>query len=253
MKIDNFADLYVSLSSHPGSFGFKFFNYFFEKYMLNAIYKPLQLQDCYFDEFCNVVHSFKKIGVKGVSVSMPFKRFAARACEDADFENINTIRFSDGYVRGFNTDIVGFEKCLQRTVNCKDNMCANFLIYGNGAVSKSIQQAMKSRDFLYSVYKRGQEKVFDDEHHHTFLVNASPVGMSCIKDEIFTEKRIRKFNYVFDVVNQKDTKLIKIAKKLKKICIPGSKMSVYGAQKQFEIYTGIKLSDKEVENFYEQI
>jgi len=43
-------------------------------------------------------------GFAGANVTIPHKRAAARLCDDADGEAVNTLVFTDGRINGFNTD-----------------------------------------------------------------------------------------------------------------------------------------------------
>lgn len=253
MNIDKDTKIFFSLASNPGNFGCKFFNYFFKKYGINAIYKSLKLENCCYKEFIDLIYSFKKVNVGGISVSMPYKYYAAKICDIAGFNNVNTIFFKNDDIVGYNTDAIGFEKCLRKMLDNTANPDHRFYIYGGGAVANSILAVVKNFSSYCRLFER-QEVVLDVEDHcWNFLINASPVGMDHIEDKVFTKDRIKKFKYVFDVVNKKqDTNLIKLSKKLNKIYCKGSRMALYGAQQQFKIYTGIELTDKEVEKFYQK-
>ena len=78
MKIDTDTKLFFSVAGKPGNFGSYMYNSAFEKLGINAIYKPLQL-DCKtnFDRFFDFLFALKRINASGLSVSMPFKKFAA--------------------------------------------------------------------------------------------------------------------------------------------------------------------------------
>lgn len=70
------------------------------------------------------------------------------------------------------------------------------------------------------------------------LINATPVGMDEIPDDIFISEVIERFKYVFDVVVKRETNLIKNAIKLNKLCVSGVSMSFEQLCEQFRIYTG---------------
>ena len=43
-------------------------------------------------------------GFAGANVTIPHKQAAARLCDEADGDSVNTLVFADGRITGFNTD-----------------------------------------------------------------------------------------------------------------------------------------------------
>jgi shikimate dehydrogenase len=50
------------------------------------------------------VHGLAAAGVAGANVTIPHKQAAARLCDEADGDSVNTLVFADGRIAGFNTD-----------------------------------------------------------------------------------------------------------------------------------------------------
>ena len=75
------------------------------------------------------------------------------------------------------------------------------------------------------------------------MVNATPIGMPLNNKKILINKnKIKNFEIVFDLPINKKSKLKFICLKNNLKYISGLEMSVYQGIKQFEIYTGKKLS-----------
>ncbi|MEK6881380.1 MAG: hypothetical protein AABY22_17285, partial [Nanoarchaeota archaeon] len=133
--------LFFSIASNPGIFGSHLYNKAFKELGINAIYKPLKLEpNIQLGELVALIHQFfKKIGVCGVSVSMPFKKLAYLAVRPGDevtdeIKIANTIVIKDNNCLSYNTDCVGFEKACENMLNKSKNA----LIFGCGNAANSI-------------------------------------------------------------------------------------------------------------------
>lgn len=225
--------LYFSISSSPGNFGATLYNKAFEWHGINAIYKPLQVER---DQFFTTLSALKMIGVKGVSVSMPFKFEAVLNCVNmSTCNNVNTLVMPKGWTlfQGFNTDGYGFLNA------CRDilPLVKSATILGKGAVSQTIQQVLKQYGIAFHV--RSTDDLIHDLPEGDLLINATPVGMNH-PDYIWPPSAIEKFKYVFDVVVRRDTRLLQVAKQMGKETIPGYKMAYYQFEQQFFHYIGFK-------------
>lgn len=247
------TDKYYSASSKPGTFGKTMYNAAFKELGIDATYEPLAFQNA--KEFLYWVgrNSCNK-SAKGVSVSMPFKKIAWSRCDfsNSPVKNINTIKFTKEGNVGHNTDIDGFRCVMKGTIGNSRSA----VIFGVGAVSESIQCVLNSLQIPYNLVTRDNLPKLrnDGQHPRELLINATPIGMSGIPDDIFTKELLETFKCVFDVVVSKEpTNLIKNALELGLPCQTGSKMSINQLIHQFEIYTGVeapidlfrKLLDKE--------
>lgn len=101
-----------------------------------------ELIDAAADEFESAVHRFITAGGKGMNVTVPHKE-AAFALSDrlgdqaAAAHAVNTLTFSDGSIRGDNTDGIGFIRDV--TVNCDAVIeDARVLVLGAGGSARGI-------------------------------------------------------------------------------------------------------------------
>jgi len=237
--INKDTQLFVSVSKFPGNFGASLYNAVFKKLGYNAIYKPLKCETI--SQFVDIVRYAKAYSIKGISVSMPFKKVAVNLGtldDDNVIEtgNANTLVFENNKPApmAYNTDYDGFERANLDFLK-KANSA---IIVGRGAVADSIKSVLFKHSII-SICFSSREKL---KHPLTsgdsdWLINASPVGMDHVKDKIFTEKFLEPFKYVSDVVNKKETGLIKVAKKLGIPCVNGVSMAYEQLCSQWSHYT----------------
>lgn len=263
MKIDKNTNLCISIASQPGNFGAEFHNFLYEYFKLNWIYKPCKVGDGDLEKIVNGVIS---MGIVGCSVSMPHKEKIMNYLDEVDtfaesIGSVNTVtQRKKGYLKGYNTDYYGaFKSIKEYNINDK-----NVLLIGAGGVAKSIGLAVSNLGGKLVIANRTLEKAIYlsdklkskyldwnqiNQINGCLLINATPIGMKNKNNMIVNEKIINNFEVVMDVVvNSYDTKMIETAKKLNKKIIPGVKMCLYQAIKQFEIYTGVILTKNEIDN-----
>jgi shikimate 5-dehydrogenase len=243
--INKNTKIFFSISSNPGNFGATFFNIAFEELGIDAFYKPLKLNDSYLNtsKFSKFLETNKEMGTSGISVSMPFKKVASL---DTNMEkhdkktlreigNVNTLVYKEKvFPYCYNTDYIAFEKSCENIL--KKTKTA--FIFGNGAVSNSISYVLEKRGIEYKKNK----KYFKEAD---LLINATPIGMIEDDETLFTKEVVETYKYVFDVVANNKTNLIKNAKELKKEYIIGSKMQFENAIQQLKIYTNEEV-DREI-------
>ncbi|MBI2449324.1 hypothetical protein HYV49_03425 [Candidatus Pacearchaeota archaeon] len=240
--INNQTKIFFSISSNPGNFGAYLYNKAFQELNIDAIYKPLKLDSKYqLTDFINLLSVFKIIGTSGLSVSMPFKRYAYLAIrsEDAATEeigNANTIVFDEHTSYCYNVDHIGFEKSCYDRLYQQDILdeSKSAIIFGKGSVANSIAYVLKSRNIDFFMTKDPENLI---NRGIDFLINATPVGMDHIQDDVFNKKIVKDYKFVFDVVVKKETNLIKLARELNKTYVCGWQMASKQLTEQFKIYT----------------
>jgi len=231
--------LFFSISSKPGSFGATFFNFAFDYYNIDAIYKPLGIGN-HFRDYGDFVAAMYYVGATGFSVSMPFKKCAAGYCTDKhvtvkETGNANTI-ILDKFLnlRAYNCDCYGFERSCEPILR----RAKKAMIYGTGAYSDSICYVLKKSGIPYARISRQEGGLLKyNDGSFDFLINASPVGMTNVEDSIFSNEIVDMYKYVFDcVVSKEATKLINISSVLGKRFVTGKQASFENACKQLGIY-----------------
>ncbi len=85
-------------------------------------------------------------GLRGLNVTTPYKEVALKFCTEvsaaARTGAVNTLSFSNGAVRGDNTDTFGFRKALEELAGNQPLPCA--VVLGNGGAARAVLTALSS-------------------------------------------------------------------------------------------------------------
>ncbi|SHN01885.1 shikimate dehydrogenase [Polaribacter sp. KT 15] len=128
--------------------------------------------------------------VSGINVTIPYKEEVIKYLDKLDktaeeIGAVNTIKFTKrGNLKGYNTDVVGFEKSIKPFLK-KHHTKA--LILGTGGASKAIAYALKKNDIKFKFVSRnpsGKKEVsYSDLSEEiikdfTVIINCTPLGTS---------------------------------------------------------------------------
>jgi shikimate dehydrogenase len=178
-------------------------------------------------------------------------------------DSVNTIVNDAGVLKAYNTDYQAVVDVLKLHDVSTDK---SVVIRGSGGMAKAVVAAFKDSGFSVVTVasrnpKTGQELASkygfswipeqDLESAEPFdvLVNVTPIGMSGGNEgELsFTEDLVAKATLLFDVVAMPvETPLILAGLKQQKAIITGLEIMALQAAIQFELYTGIKLTDDQI-------
>ena len=253
MNPQNNPTLCISVAEKPGKFGITVHNAGYRALGLNFMYKTFAI-----DDIRGVITGVRSLGIRGCSVSMPFKEKVIPFLDRLDplakkTSAVNTVVNDNGRLIGYNTDVIAVEKSL-RPLQIKNDK--DIIIFGAGGVSRAILVALKNLKLknvtLTNRTKRKGERLAK-EFNVNFIqwskrenikadvvINATSIGMvPNIFSSPISKKKIKNSQIVMDVVvTPPKTKLIKIANKQGKITVDGLKLSLYQAFTQFKLYTG---------------
>lgn len=260
MKINKNTKKIISIAERPGTFGVDFHNRGYELLGLNYMYIPLKV----LPHELHTAMSLVRGNFAGCSVSMPYKEDVIKYLDELDgtaraINAVNTIVNSDGRLTGYNTDYLGVRKVIGDSL---DIFGKEVVLIGAGGVAQAIGLAVKELGGDLNISNRNRTKAEDLAEKvgaRTFpferitnsrghlLINATSVGMGS-DESIVDEKTIRNFDAVMDVVIG-DSRLIKTAKQIGKVVLPGKRMTVYQAAEQFKLYTRRVLPKEFLEKF----
>src|SRR3984957_16331023 len=224
----------------------------FQSRRIDAVYVPLlvtanQLRD--FFQFA------RDLPISGFSVTIPHKRRIMRYLDQIEplarrIGAVNTVWRKAGKWRGANTDAEAISGPLSKLVKLPK---ATVLIIGNGGAARSAACALADAGAKVALTGRnadrvralarlvGGEPMSHDQlllRHFDVVINATPVGMWPNVNDCYFEGKIPG-EIVFDLVyNPLETQLIKRARDQGKQIVPGLKMFIEQAVRQFEIWTG---------------
>ena len=243
----------ISVSTNPGIFGETVHNAGYKYLKLNYQYKAFSSNN-----ISGVIEGVKALGIKGCSISMPFKEKVLPLLDELDplakkAKSVNTVVNNHGHLIGYNTDILGVQNCL-KPLRLKKNKL--ILVLGAGGVARGILVALENLKFNNIVLsnrttKRGINTANDFHVEHIpwkkridvdadIIINATSLGMSPNSHLLpITKKNILQSQLIMDVVVKPPiTKFIKIANHYKIPSIDGTKIALNQAFEQFKLYTG---------------
>jgi 3-dehydroquinate dehydratase/shikimate dehydrogenase len=224
----------------------------FQSRRMDAVYVPLLVNPNQLRDFFQFAES---LPLAGFSVTIPHKRRIMRYLDQVDpiarrIGAVNTVVRKAGKWRGSNTDAEAVSGPLAKLISLPK---ASVLIIGNGGAARGAACALADAGAKVALTGRNADRVralarlvggepMSHEQvmlrHFDVVINATPIGMWPSVAECPFEDKIPG-EIVFDMVyNPLETLLIKRAKEQGKQTIPGVKMFVEQAVRQFEIFTG---------------
>ena len=209
----------------------------------------------------------KSLGIKGASVTFPYKidviRFLDAIDPDAaDIGAVNTLVNSEEIITGYNTDGYGAVRALENKKITVEN--TSILILGNGGSARAIALTLLQKGSSVFLAGRNASRIeslardFKKKHRpiHSLLIgdldrklmetidiiiNTTPVGMSPDIDVMpLREDLVMQRHTVFDIVyTPLMTKLLTVAREKKCTLVNGIDMLLFQGVRQFELWTGI--------------
>jgi shikimate dehydrogenase len=253
MSINKDTQLCISIAERPSNFGTTLHNMAYAALNLNFIYKAVAIND-----LAGAITGVRALGIRGCSVSMPFKQAVIPFLDELDETAkstgaVNTIVNDDGHLTGHNTDLIGARIVLATLQPQPDE---RVLILGAGGVARAILVALRQLGCTHvSVANRNIEKVATlntimpcsalawsarEQVPVQFLINATSVGMAPATELMPVETNfVQGVRAVMDVVvSPMESRLIACARASGKTVASGYQMSLEQAAAQFSLYTG---------------
>ncbi|MBS1549173.1 MAG: shikimate dehydrogenase [Bacteroidetes bacterium] len=226
---------------------------FSEKYFTSK-FKKLMLTDYSYSLYdCQTIDDVKKIllqsDILGLNVTIPYKEKVLPLLDELSEEAqqigaINTILIKNGMAKGFNTDVIGFEKSLQ-VFKKKHHHSA--IILGDGGAAKAVRFVFEKNNIPYIIVSRKTgvlfqkltEKMVDE---YKIIVQCTPVGTfpdveACLE---FPFNALSKDHLVMDLIyNPNETLFLKKAQYKGAQTINGLLMLEQQAEAAWKIWTSI--------------
>jgi len=172
----------------------------------------------------------------------------------------NTLRTgADGKLYGFNTDVAGVVRPLEKRLTLKG---ARVAVLGAGGAARAAVFGLVEQGAEVYVINRTHEKAVQlarqakakSLKHEVFakqrfdvLINTTPCGMKGFKQALPMAENELNASLVFDMVyNPLETPLLKLAKSRGVAVISGLEMFVQQGARQFEIWTGKPAPENEM-------
>ena len=254
------TQLCISLAARPSNIGTRFHNHLYEQLGLDFIYKAFTTTD-----IVAAIGGVRALGIRGCSVSMPFKRDVIPLVDDVEesargIDAVNTIVNDDGHLTASNTDYIAVRSLIGDL-----DARAPVVIRGSGGMARAVGTAFRDSGFRDGTVvarspKAGRELA--ERLGYTWrtdlgsvtapvIVNATPIGMAGGPEAdtmAFETAVVKRAEVVFDVVAMPtETPLIAAARAAGKRVISGADVIALQSAEQFERYTGVRPTREQVE------
>ncbi len=259
------------LNKYPrlfGLIGYPLSHSFSKKYFTHK-FQEQGLKDHYYELFpLKKIEELRALlakfpNLRGLNVTIPYKEAVLSFLDEIDESArsvgaVNTIQIKDGSLKGFNTDVYGFEKSLKDFTSLSTSQSAEekskfqtpikkALILGTGGAAKAVCYVLKKQNIEFLKVSRAPEKgdiiyrnLNDlDWYDYQLIVNTTPLGMSPNQDtcpEIPYEK-LGSNHLLFDLVyNPEKTLFLAQGEEQNCSIINGLSMLHLQAEKAWEIW-----------------
>jgi 3-dehydroquinate dehydratase/shikimate dehydrogenase len=224
----------------------------FRRENVNAILLPLLTH-----KVADLLTLARELPLAGAAVTMPLKEEVLPHLANSDpltarIGACNTLRTgADGKLYGFNTDVAGVVRPLERRLKLQG---ARIAVLGAGGAARAAVFALvdqgaevfvvnRSHDSAVKLARQAKAKPLKHDlfAKSTFdvLINATPCGMEGNKQPLPISETELNASLVFDMVyNPLETPLLKLAKARGIPVVTGMEMFVQQGARQFEIWTG---------------
>jgi 3-dehydroquinate dehydratase / shikimate dehydrogenase len=232
----------------------------FHREKVNAVLLPLKVKTL--NDLLTVI---RDLPLGGVAVTMPLKQEVLPHLANMDpltakIGACNTLRTgADGKLYGFNTDVAGVVRPLERRLRLKG---ARIVVIGAGGAARAAVFGLVAQGAEVFIVNRTHEtavalarqakcKSLKSEllvkNRFDVLINTTPCGMAGNKQALPIEPKELNAGLVFDMVyNPLETPLLKLAKSRGLHVIGGLEMFVEQGARQFEIWTGKPAPESEM-------
>ena len=242
-----------------------FQNSAFEYLGLDYVYIPFEVKP---EDLKIATKSIKIFNMVGVNVTIPHKKEIIKYIDQLDeaseiLEVVNTILNIEGKLKGYTTDGDGFLKSLKEEGNF-DPKNKNIFILGAGGTSYAIcgalikgkvnyifisnrtyENALKLKKHLNKRLNFKNVEIIPFEKRNEIsiwknidiLINTTSVGMKKNDPLLIERENIEKVKFVYDIVYNRKTELLKVAEEFKIQHLDGLSMLIYQGAISFEIWT----------------
>src|SRR5678815_3758333 len=133
------------------SFSKKYFTEIFKREGIDAIYENFPITD---------IHDFPQLikneEPEGINVTIPYKESVIGFLDDLtdavqQIGACNCIAIQDGYLKGYNTDVIGLKVSLRKSLTKEHNKA---MVLGTGGASKAVCYVLRQLGIPYIIVSR---------------------------------------------------------------------------------------------------
>jgi shikimate dehydrogenase len=241
-----------------GLIGRKLDHSFSKEYFTQKFQKE-NISDAAFELFpLPQISEFKELlglqsSICGLAVTIPYKEEIIKELDEVDtialsVGAVNCIVFKEGRTKGYNTDIIGFEKSLLEVYS--KNM-ESALVLGSGGASKAVQYILKKLNIPFKLVSRTknipQVLTYAELNEevmlsHQLIVNCTPIGMGNRIDQKpdIPYQFINSSHCLFDLIyNPAETQFLKEGKARGAKILNGMKMLELQAEENWLLWNNV--------------
>lgn len=237
----------------------------FRREGVNAVLLPLKVR-----VLADLLTVVRDLPLSGVAVTMPLKQGVLPHLANMDpltarIGACNTLRIgADGKLYGFNTDVAGVVRPLEKRLRLKG---ARIAVLGAGGAARAavfglVEQGAevfilnRTHETAVALARKAKAKALKRDllakSQFDVLINTTPCGMTGNKQSLPIAENELHARLVFDMVyNPLETPLLKLAKSRGLAVISGLEMFVQQGARQFEIWTGKPAPEAEMQRVVE--
>jgi shikimate dehydrogenase len=198
----------------------------------------------------------------GANVTIPHKEAVYNLCDEVrgvakEIKAINTLINEDGNMIGYNTDAEGFYRSMREFEGVE-----KILIIGAGGTTKALSYILKQKGFDLTILNRSKKRLesFKDfkrmswdefcQDRFDLIVNTTSAGLtdnSLPAPKELMQKIFKDAKYAIDVIYNKNTPFLKMAKEFNLKSKDGSDMLLYQGVLAFMLFYPNQFSFEEIE------
>lgn len=233
------------------SFSPEYFRLKFEKSRIDAKYSLFEL-----DEIAGLQHLIQSdSNIFGLNVTIPYKKEIIQYLHELDevasqVGSVNTIRFirdERGLIlKGYNTDVLGFEQTLLHFLNKKQGIRA--LLLGTGGSASAVVYVLKKHKMPFLTVSRNPKMENEISYRELnkevlqeskLIINTTPVGMfpNVVDAPPIPYQFLGKGHFLYDLVyNPIETEFLKRGKRQGAKTLNGLKMLEVQAEESWKTW-----------------
>lgn len=244
-----------------------FQNAAFDSLSLDFIYIPFEVKPVFIKE---AIESIRFLNFRGINLTIPHKKDGYYLVDELDEEAkhlkvVNTIKNEDGKLIGYITDGSGFVRSIKEDGKVELKNKNVYLLGAGGAgwaisgaivkekirklliTNRTMEKAIAIKNHLKENFNFTSVELIDFKNRNginfqdiDIIINTTSVGMKEGDIVLIKEEKIKKNIFIYDIIYNRKTELIKTAEKLNLPHLDGLSMLVYQGAISFEIWTGKK-------------